>query len=176
MTHQVSGLSRFLSVAVAMLSFIASTSTTTAQIQDRGGQGAKSDATTFKLGDLTVTSPQVWEMPAGDKVAAGYLKISNNGSAPDRLVGATSDMAGRVEIRVVSMNDGVVKVWSPPDGIEINPDETLELKSGGYHLLFKDLKWALASCVPFKATLLFERAGKLDVNFSVKSALGCGLY
>jgi copper(I)-binding protein len=68
-------------------------------MQDRGGQGARSDAAIFKFGDLTVTSAQIWTLPAGDKVAAGYLKITNTGTAPDRFVSATSDMARRAEIR-----------------------------------------------------------------------------
>ena len=178
MPHQARGRSRFpLGVAIAIVGLFAISSAAVAQMQaNPARQSAKPDAATFQLGGLIVTSLQVWAMPAGDKVASGYLKISNNGTAPDRFVGATSDMAGRVDIRQVSMNDGVVKVRSPPDGIEIKPGETVELQSGGYHLLFRHLKWALASCVPFTATLLFENAGRLEVNFSVHGATGCGVY
>ena len=146
--------------------------TTIAQMQmDHGGQGAMGGSATFKLGDLTVTSPWTRATPGGAKIAGGYLKITNNGAASDRFVGAKSDAADRVEIHEMSMSDGVMKMRPLPNGLEIKPGETVELKSGGYHLMFMDLKQPLKQGDIFKATLQFEKAGSLDVNFDV-NALG----
>ena len=71
----------------------------------------------------------------------------------------------------MSMSDGVMKMRPLPNGLEIRPGETVELKSGGYHLMFMDLKQPLKPGDTFKATLQFEKAGPLEVNFSVR-ALG----
>jgi copper(I)-binding protein len=166
------------SMVIAMLGLIAvhpdarAAELTIAQAQmEQSGQAATSGVATFKLGDLTVTSPWTRATPGGAKIAGGYLKITNNGTAADRFVGATSDTSGHVEIHEMSTSDGVMKMRPLPDGLEIKPGETVELKSGGYHLMFMDLKQPLRQGDTFKATLQFEKAGLLEVNFSVR-ALG----
>jgi periplasmic copper chaperone A len=161
-----------LGVAVTMLGLIAIPSMTAAQMQmGQSDHGAMSGSAAFKLGDLTVTSPWTRATPGGAKIAGGYLKITNNGASADRFVGAKSDAADRVEIHEMSMSDGVMKMRPLPNGLEIKPGETVELKSGGYHLMFMDLKQPLRQGDTLKATLQFEKAGSLEVNFSV-SALG----
>ena len=172
MTHRSSGHNRRLvSIVIAMLSLVAIPSMTLAQMQpDQSGQ-AMSGSATYKLGDLTVTSPWTRATPGGAKIAGGYLKITNNGSAADRFVGAKSGTADRVEIHEMSMSDGVMKMRPLPNGLEIKPGETVELKSGGYHLMFMDLSQPLKQGDSLKATLQFEKAGLLDVNFNV-NALG----
>jgi copper(I)-binding protein len=167
------------SVATAMLGLIAvhpnaraAALTTIAQAQpDPAGQSATTGAATFKLGDLIVTSPWTRATPGGAKIAGGYLKITNNGTAPDRFVGAKSAEADHVEIHEMSMDDGVMKMRPLPDGLEIKPGATVELKSGGYHLMFMDIKQPLKAGDTFKATLQFEKAGPLEVSFNV-NALG----
>jgi len=166
-------------VAIALLGLLAvhpdaraAEMTTLAQVRmDHGGQGAMTGSATFKLGDLTVTSPWTRATPGGAKIAGGYLKITNNGSSADRFVGAKSDVTGHVEIHEMSMTDGVMKMRPLPNGLEIKPGQTVELKPGGYHLMFMDLKQPLKQGDTFKATLRFEKAGSLDVNFNV-NALG----
>ena len=143
-----------------------------AQMQtDHGGQSAPSATAAFRLGDLTVTAPWTRATPGGAKIAGGYLKISNSGSAPDRFIGATTELADHAEIHEMSMSDGVMKMRPLPNGLEIRPGETVELKSGGYHLMFMDLKQPLKAGESFKAKLQFEKAGSLEVTFAV-NALG----
>jgi copper(I)-binding protein len=166
-------------MAIAMLGLLAvhpearaAEMTTIAQAHmEQGGQSATSGVATFKLGDLTVTSPWTRATPGGAKIAGGYLKITNNGTTADRFVGAKSDASDRVEIHEMSINVGIMKMRPLPNGLEIKPGETVELKSGGYHLMFMDLKQPLKPGDTFKATLQFEKAGPLDVNFNV-NALG----
>jgi hypothetical protein len=178
MTHSSSYCHRIAVAAVAILALIAvhrdaraAKMTTIAQAQmDRGGQKSAGSAT-FKLGDLTVTSPWTRATPGGAKIAGGYLKITNNGTSADRFIGAKSGAAGHVEIHEMSMNDGVMKMRPLPSGLAIKPGETVELKSGGHHLMFMDLKEPLKQGDTLKATLQFEKAGSLDVTFNV-NALG----
>jgi copper(I)-binding protein len=180
MTHRSLRRSGFLpSVAIAMLGLIAvspdagaAEMTTIAQAQmEQGGQSATSSAATFKLGDLTVTSPWTRATPGGAKIAGGYLKVTNSGASADRFVGAKSEVTDHIEIHEMSMSDGVMKMRPLPNGVEIKPGETVELKSGGYHLMFMDLKQPLKQGDTIKATLQFEKAGPLEVKFNVR-ALG----
>ena len=188
MTHRSPRRSGFMpSVAIAMLGLIAvhpdaraAEMTTIAQAQvEQGAQSATSGVATFKLGDLTVTSPWTRATPGGAKIAGGYLKITNNGTASDRFVGAKSEEADHLELHEMSMSDGVMKMRPLPDGLEIKPGETVELKSGGYHLMFMDIKLPFKQGDMIKATLQFEKAGSLEVKYSVRglgATTGGGLY
>jgi periplasmic copper chaperone A len=51
-------------------------------------------AQAVKVGDLQIDQPWSRATPAGAKVAAGYLVITNTGSSPDRLTGGSSPAAG----------------------------------------------------------------------------------
>jgi uncharacterized protein YcnI/copper(I)-binding protein len=133
------------------------------------GSSAQSGSDTFKVGDLIVASPWTRATPGGAKIAGGYLKVTNNGKSADRLVGATSVIADRIEIHEMSMNDGVMKMRQLADGLTIKPGETVELKPGGFHMMFMDIKQPLKQGDVVKATLTFEKAGKLDVSFNVNS-------
>lgn len=129
--------------------------------------GAAPAATTFKAGSLVVEAPWARATPAGAKVAGAYLKITNTGSAPDRLIGGTVPFAGRFEIHEMATDNGVMKMRELPKGLEIKPGETVELKPGGYHLMFMDLTSGLKEGQSVKGTLAFEKAGKVDVEFKV---------
>ena len=162
---------RYLCLAIA-IALPGLPSAAIAQMQmDHGGRGAMTGVATFKVGDLTVTSPWTRATPGGAKIAGGYLKITNNGTAPDRFTGAKSDVSNRVEIHEMSMSDGVMKMRPLPNGIEIKPGATVELKPAGNHLMFTDLKQPLKQGETVKATLQFEKAGSLEVSFTV-NALG----
>jgi copper(I)-binding protein len=64
---------------------------------------------------------------------------------------------------------GVMKMRELPKGIEIKPGETVELKPGGFHLMFIGLKSGLKEKERLKGTLVFEKAGTIEVDFAVES-------
>lgn len=129
-------------------------------------------ADTFKVGAITVAAPWTRATPGGAKVAGGYLKLTNAGTAADRLIAGASDVAGRLEFHEMAMNNGVMQMRPLSAGIEIKPGETVELKPGGLHVMFMDLKRPLKQGETAKATLEFEKAGKLEVTFRVDSIGG----
>jgi copper(I)-binding protein len=122
---------------------------------------------TYRVGDLVVTAPWSRATPGGAKIAGGYLKITNNGTSVDRLLGTTVDFADHVEIHEMSMADGVMKMRPLTNGLEINPGQTVELKPGGFHMMFVDLKQPLKRGDTRQATLKFEKAGSLNVSVRV---------
>jgi periplasmic copper chaperone A len=121
----------------------------------------------FKAGSIEVDNPWSRATPKGAKVAAGYLVIKNNGTDPDRLVGGTSPAAGKVEVHEMSMDKGVMKMRPVSGGLEIKPGETVELKPSSFHLMMFDLKQQIENGKPFKASLNFEKAGPVEVEFTV---------
>jgi len=54
-------------------------------------------------------------------------------------------------------------------GIEIKPGQTVELKPGGYHVMFVDLKKPFEQGDHIMATLKFEKAGDVSVDFTVEA-------
>jgi len=138
-----------------------------AQHTGHGADAAASSAKVYKAGPLTIEAPWSRATPGGAKVAGGYMKITNDGKEADRLVGGSVPFAGRFEIHEMAMDGGVMKMRELPKGVEIKPGETVELKPGGYHLMFMDLKSGLKQGQTVKGTLVFEKAGKVDVEYHV---------
>jgi copper(I)-binding protein len=106
----------------------------------------------------------------GAKVAAGYMIIRNKASAADRLVGASSPAAARVETHVTS-KDGEVMRMREVKGYDVPAGGSFELKPGGAHLMFVDIRQPFKAGERIPATLRFEKAGEVRVEFRVE-ALG----
>ncbi len=122
----------------------------------------------YTLGSLHIDHPWSRATPKGANVAGGYLVIENRGSAPDRLVGGSSEIAGRFEIHQMTMEGGVMTMRPLESGIEIAPGKSVKFEPSGYHLMFLDLKQPPVAGKRFKGTLVFEKAGKVEVEFAVK--------
>lgn len=123
----------------------------------------------FAAGALKIGHPWTRATPDGAKVAGGYLTLQNGSSAPDRLLGGSSDIAGRIEIHEMAVKDGVMTMRPLDKGLEVKPGASVELKPGGYHVMFMDLKRQLKEGETVKVTLSFEKAGMLPVEFAVQS-------
>ena len=121
----------------------------------------------IKAGDLTIDTPWLRATPNGAKVAGGYVKIRNSGTAPDTLTGAAVPFARSGEIHSMSMEGGVMKMAPVSGGLTVKPGETVELKPGGYHLMFEGLSGAPKAGDSVSGTLTFQRAGTVPVTFSV---------
>jgi hypothetical protein len=130
-------------------------------------------AQTYKVGSIEIERPWARATPKGATVGAGYMKITNTGSEPDRLVGGSVSFAGRFEVHSMTMEQGVMKMRELKDGLEIKPGETVELKPGGYHVMFVDLKEPLKQGEDVSVTLTFAKAGTIEVKYPVE-AIGAG--
>lgn len=130
--------------------------------------GAPALAQEIKAGDLVITQPWSRATPSGAKVAGGYLTIENKGTAPDRLVSGAGDIAGKVEIHEMAMNNGVMTMRPLDKGLAIEPGKTVKLAPGGYHVMLMDLKGPLKEGDKVPMTLQFEKAGKVSLSLAVQ--------
>jgi copper(I)-binding protein len=121
-----------------------------------------------KAGDLVVSQAWSRATPGGAKIGGGYLTIENKGSAPDRLVGVSAEVAGKVEVHQMAMNNGVMTMRPLDNGLTIDPGKTVKLAPGGYHLMMFDLKNPLKQGDKVPVTLDFEKAGKVNVVLDVQ--------
>jgi periplasmic copper chaperone A len=127
--------------------------------------GAAAFAHGTKVGALEIGHPWTRATPPGAKVGGGYLKITNTGKEPDILVGGAMEAAGHVEIHEMAVVDGIMKMRPLDPGLTIAPGTTVELKPGGYHVMFMDLNRPIAKGDKVKGTLEFKNAGKVEVEY-----------
>ena len=128
---------------------------------------AAAESKTYTIGQLVIEAPWTRATPGGAQVAGGYLKIKNTGTDADRLVGGTLPVAAAVEVHEMAMADGVMKMRRLEKGLEIKPGQIVELKPGGFHLMFTGLREGLKEGKPIRGTLVFEKAGTVEVEYRV---------
>ena len=102
----------------------------------------------------------------GAKLAAGYMVIRNGSAAPDRLIGASSPLAARMEAHV-TVQDGEIMRMRQVKGYDVPANGSFELKPGGAHLMFVDIKRPFKDGDKIPATLRFAKAGEIKVEFQV---------
>ena len=124
-------------------------------------------AADFSVGALKIHDPWSRATPKGAPVGGGYLTITNTGTTPDRLIGGSTAVSKGFEIHEMTMDKGVMKMRMMPNGVEIKPGETVTFKPSGYHLMFTGLKSQLTKGEHVDATLKFEKAGEVKVQFDV---------
>ena len=123
----------------------------------------------FKAGSIEVDQPWMRATPKGADSTAGYFRITNSGTTADRLTAVSSASASSVQIHEMTMTNGVMKMRPVPQGLEIKPGETIELKPGAFHAMFVGLKQPLKQGDHVKGTLTFEKAGTLEVEYTVEN-------
>jgi copper(I)-binding protein len=129
---------------------------------------APAGAQEIKAGDLVITQPSSRATPGGAKIAGGYLTIENKGAAPDRLTAVSGDIAGKVEIHEMAMNNGVMTMRPLDKGLVIEPGKTVKLAPGGYHIMLMELAAPLKTGSTVKVTLEFESGKTETVKAVVK--------
>jgi copper(I)-binding protein len=132
---------------------------------------AIASAAEFDIGNVQIINPWTRATPKGSQVAGAYMTIRNKGTEPDRFMGGSSDVATHVEVHKMEMEGGVAKMRPVEGGLEIKPGNSVELKPGSFHVMLVGLKRPLEQGQKVKATLEFQKAGKVDVEFDV-AALG----
>ena len=121
----------------------------------------------FKAGDITIEKPWSRATPKGSPVAAGYLVIHNHGATADRLTGGSADFAAGLSVHEMTKDNGVMRMRELTAGLEIPANGEIVLSPGGYHIMFTGLKQPLEKGGNVKASLTFEHAGAIAVEFAV---------
>jgi copper(I)-binding protein len=119
-------------------------------------------------GEVTVANAWARATPGGAKNGAVYMSITAEPGAGDRLVAAKSEAARSVELHISDHEGGVVRMRRL-DALEVPAGQTVRLSPGGHHLMLLDLKQPLKTGDRVKLTLVFEKAGELTVEASIRA-------
>lgn len=118
-----------------------------------------------KVGNIAVNGAYTRATVAGQAAAGGFMKITSSGAA-DQLISATSPVSNDVQLHTMKM-DGNVMQMREVKQIDIPANGTVDLKPGGLHLMFMNIKTPLKAgdLVPVK--LKFAKAGEIEVKMPV---------
>jgi len=130
-------------------------------------------AQTFNLGSVAVVNAYTRATAPGQQVAGGFLKIENKANIPDQLVSASSPAAGEVQLHEMAMDGNVMKMRQVKD-IPIPADGSVELKPGGYHLMFLNLKGPFVAGQTVPVKLKFAKAGEMELKLPVNAVGSSG--
>ncbi|MDC7787161.1 copper chaperone PCu(A)C [Rhodoplanes sp. TEM] len=137
--------------------------------------GPPAAAQTYRTGAIEIENPWARATPAGATVTAGYMRITNTGAVPDRLLAIRSAAAGSVDLQELSLDDNVMRLRTLARGLAIAPGQTIELRPGfPWQAVFASLVSQLRPGDRVPATLVFEQAGSVEVDLAVHP-IGTGL-
>lgn len=119
------------------------------------------------VGDLSIAEGWARAMLPGQPAGGAYVTIANKGAEPDRLVGANSPAAGKVEVHTMAVVNDVMTMRPVEGGLEVPAGGKLEMKPGGFHLMFMQVSQPFRDGGQVPVTLEFEKAGKVEIVLPV---------
>lgn len=115
-----------------------------------------------------------WSPPsmAAHVPGAVYFTIINNGAEGDRLVAVKTDLAEAAEIhRSVTDADGLARMEFMKNGVEAPAKSMVSFETGAYHIMLIGLDHKLAVGESYPLTLVFEKAGEVQVTVKVEERM-----
>lgn len=119
-------------------------------------------------GSITIKEPWARETIASGKAGGSYMMIINAGEHTDRLIGASSPVAAKVELHTHIKDGEVMRMREVEGGIEVPAGETTMLAPGGFHVMMMGLNGPLQEGASFPLTLTFENAGEVGIEVDIK--------
>ncbi len=118
---------------------------------------------------ITVEQPWARATPGGAITGAVYMTVDNKSGTADRLTGASSDIAEKVQIHEMKVENGVMQMREISGGLPIPAKGSVVLKPMSYHVMLIGLKKPLAAGEKFSLTLTFAKAGNIAVTVPVQA-------
>ena len=131
------------------------------------GLTATAQAQNAKVGSVQIENAYTRATVPGQQVAGGFMKIENKGAA-DQLISASSPVSGEVQLHEMAMEGNVMKMRQVKD-IPVPAGGAVELKPGGLHLMFMNIKAPLAAGETVPVKLKFAKAGEVEVKMPVNA-------
>ena len=128
-------------------------------------------AADYDVGSIHISQPWARATPKGAVAGAAYMTVTNKGATSDRLNCVSDDASAQCQIHSMTMDNGIMQMRPVEGGLEIKPGETVTLAPGGFHIMLLNLKAPLEQGKTLKATLKFDHAGTVDVEYPI-AAIG----
>lgn len=129
------------------------------------GLSGAAHAQKAKVGSIEIEHAYTRATVPGQKAGAGFMKIENKGTA-DTLVSATSPISGDVQLHTMTMDGNIMRMRQVKD-IAVPAGGNVELKPGGLHIMFMNIKTPLKAGESIPVKLKFAKAGEVEVKMPV---------
>ena len=103
----------------------------------------------------------------GQKATGAFMKITAKDGA--KLVSGSTPAAGVTEVHEMKMDGDIMRMRAVPGGLDLPAGKTVELKSGGYHVMLMDLKQQMKEGDTVSLTLVVEGKDKKRSTIEVKA-------
>jgi len=117
---------------------------------------------------FAISRPWARTSPTEAGFAGGYFTVTNKASEADRLVGAESPAAVKIEIHGIKVVGAGITMKPMEKGLGLPPDTAITLKPRGYHLWI-ELKAPLEQGQKVPVTLKFEKAAARSIELTVEA-------
>jgi len=118
---------------------------------------------------IEIVRPWARIQTAQSRQAGGFMTLTNKGTAPDRLIGASSPAADSIAIHAIKVVGSDLRMRPLDKGLGLPAGTAIELKPRGYHLFIEGLKAPLVRGEKLPVTLTFETAGQRQVELVVEA-------
>jgi len=122
----------------------------------------------YSVGNLHIEHPWSRAMPPVAPTAAAYFVVHNKGSDADRLLSASTPVAGKAELHEHIHADGLMKMQQVQN-VTIPAGGEVKFEPMGYHVMLFNLKQQAKDGERFPLTLTFEKAGAVEVEIAVQA-------
>ena len=124
------------------------------------------EAQDYMAGQIEVAQP--WARPSAVNTGAAYFRLTNKGASDDALIGVASDVAAKVELHSMTMDDNIMRMRKE-DSLALPAGKSVSVEPGGLHIMLIGLKKPLVEGETFPMHLTFEKAGGVDVTVHVQT-------
>ena len=117
---------------------------------------------------INVADGYVRAVPPVSPTSAAFMKLTNTGEGTHQLKSAESDVSEFVELHTHTMGENGMHEMRKVEQIELPAGETTELKPGGLHVMFINLKNPLEPESQVDVKLNFEDGSSKQLSLPVK--------
>lgn len=121
-------------------------------------------------GPLTIVQPWSRATAPSQKAGGVFLRIENAGDRPDRLIGIETELADTASLHAMIRDGEVMKMRPVAGGLEVPANGQVVLAPGGRHVMLIGLRAQLVKDTAIPLTLIFERAGRIEIEAVVEAA------
>ena len=111
-----------------------------------------------------VAVTEAWSRATTGAAQTAAVYVTVTATEPDRLIGASTPVAGTAELHQSRMADGVMEMRPVPGGLAVTPGAPIHMAPGGYHLMLMGLVQTLKQGDHFPVTLTFQHAGAVTAE------------
>jgi len=117
---------------------------------------------------IKVDKPYSFATMPGAKTGEAFMALTNKGTEDDSLIAAKSSVAEITEVHqnLIDPDDGKM-MMRRIKAIALPVNDTVILEPKGYHIMFINLKQALAIGETVPVELIFEKSGTKTINVEV---------